>query len=109
MTLPAGRYNSFVQRFAYAIIVALLTFGASGLSALVISEPCTASEQPRGQDGSCPPTCVTCGCCSQAAEPVNHAAAGSLDSPVADISPLAPPLLKTHSRDILHVPKPHLA
>jgi len=59
-----------VRRFALAIIVALLTFSASGVYALVIAEPCTGYEQPGQDDGACPPTCVTCGCCAQAVEPV---------------------------------------
>ena len=107
-TQPNARIN-IVQRFALTIIVALLTFSAAGVSALVIAEPCTTYEQPGRDDGACPPTCVTCGCCAQAAEPVVIFAASSLALAVADISPLIPRLPKTSPRDILHVPKLRLA
>jgi len=56
-----------VRRFALVIIVAALTFSASGVSAFVTAEPCTGYEQSGQEDGRCPPMCVTCGCCVQAA------------------------------------------
>ena len=94
-----------VLRCVHFIIVAFLTFSASGISALVISEPCTGYEQRGREDGACPPTCVTCGCCAQAVEPVTIALAISVETPVDGISPLIPRLPITRSRDILHVPK----
>lgn len=94
-----------MRRFALAIIVALLTLSASGVSALVVGEPCTGYEQPGREDGACPPTCVTCGCCAQAAEPTTLPVTSSLESPVVGISPLLAPLPRTLSHDILHVPK----
>ena len=98
-----------VRRFALAIIVALLTFSASGVSASSLAEPCTGYEPPGSDDSACPPTCVTCGCCAQAAEPAIMPVASSLEAPVADISPVIPRVPKTSPRDILHVPKPRLA
>jgi hypothetical protein len=98
-----------VRRFALEIIVALLTFSASGAYALVIAEPCTGYEQPGQDDGACPPTCVTCGCCAQGAEPAVLAVGSSLDAPLTDVSPLIPRVLKTSPRDILHVPRLPLA
>ena len=94
-----------VQRFGLAIIVALLTFSASGAYALVIAEPCTGYEQPGQDDGACPPTCVTCGCCAQAVEPVAVVISATPDTPVADVSDFLPNLPRTTPRDILHVPK----
>jgi hypothetical protein len=94
-----------VRRFALAIVVALLTFTASGAYALVIAEPCTGYEQPGQEDGACPPTCVTCGCCAQAAEPAILLVGSSLEAPVTDVSPLIPRVPKANPRDILHVPK----
>jgi hypothetical protein len=91
------------------VLVALLTFSASGVSTLVIVEPCTSYEQPGHDDGTCPPTCVTCGCCAQAVEPAILVAATTIESPVAEITPIIPRPLKTTSRDILHVPKPRFA
>lgn len=102
-------YTWSVRRLAFAIIVALLTFTASGAYALVIAEPCTGYEQPGQEDGACPPTCVRCGCCTQAAEPAILTVASSLEVPVTIVSPLIPRVPKASPRDILHVPKPRLA
>jgi hypothetical protein len=98
-----------VQRFALAVIVALLTFSASGVYSLVIAEPCTAYEQPGQEDGACPPTCVTCGCCAQAAEPAALLLATSVEAPIAGIAPLVSRIPKTTPHDILHVPKLRIA
>jgi hypothetical protein len=94
-----------VRQLALAIIVGLLTFSASGVSALVVGEPCTGYEQPGREDGACPPMCVTCGCCAQAVEPAMLPVTSSLEAPVADISPLIPCLPGTRPSDILHVPR----
>ena len=103
----AGWYNPRVQRFALAIIVGLLTLSASGVSTLVAGEPCTGYEiTGQGEDdGACPPTCVTCGCCAQAAEPVGIAISSSLDIPVAHLIAVLPGIPRTDPLDILHVPK----
>lgn len=101
----APGYNRFVRRFVLAIIVGLLTLSATGVSSLVISEPCTGYELPGSDDGACPPTCVTCGCCAQAVETVMIVVATSPDIRVADVAGFLPNLLRTTPRDILHVPK----
>ncbi len=101
---PSGRLE-FVRRFALAIIVSLLTLSASGAYALVIAEPCTGYERPGQEDGACPPTCLTCGCCAQAAEPVSLPPATSPDVPIAEMVPLGPRVPLTHTDEILHVPK----
>jgi hypothetical protein len=95
-----------VRRILLAIVVGMLMLSASGLSALVVPEPCAGYEQAGRDDGGCPPTCVTCGCCAQAAEMVMLRTAVSPDAPIAAI--LAPPsrLPQARARDILHVPKP---
>jgi hypothetical protein len=98
-----------VRRLALTLVVALLTFSASGVYALVVAEPCASYEQPAQDDRSCPPMCVTCGCCAQAVEPVTLALDAVPDAPVAAIDFLLPPLPKTTPRDILHVPKPRFA
>jgi hypothetical protein len=94
-----------VRRFALALTVALLTFSASGVAALVISEPCTNTEPSAQDDGACPPMCVTCGCCAQAAEPAVFVIAQTLGSPVADVIPSIHRLQKANPQAILHVPK----
>jgi hypothetical protein len=94
-----------VRRLVLAIVVGLLTLSASGVSGLVIDEPCTGYELPGSDDGACPPTCVTCGCCAQAVEPVMLVIATSPDVRVADMASFLPDLPRTTPRDILHVPK----
>jgi hypothetical protein len=94
-----------VPRFALAVIVALLTFSASGVSALVVPEPCTGYEQPNQDDGACPPTCVTCGCCAHGVEPVALAVVASPDAAPTEITAFVFRLPRTRGRDILHVPK----
>jgi hypothetical protein len=100
-----------VRRFALAIIVGLLTLSASGVSTLIAGEPCTGYELTgQGEDdGACPPTCVTCGCCAQAVEAVALAVASSPDAPIADLCIALSDVLNADPRDILHVPKSVLA
>jgi hypothetical protein len=100
-----------VQRFAFAIIVGLLTLSASGVSMVIAGEPCTGFELTgQGEDdGACPPTCVTCGCCAQAAEPVAVAVSSSPDIRVSDLIAVLPRIPHTDPLDILHVPKLRLA
>ena len=98
-----------MQRFALAIVVALLTFTTSGVSALIVPEPCTAYEQPGQEDGACPPTCVRCACCARAAETVILQAEDSPEVTVAEILVATFRLASAQPRDILHVPKPRLA
>ena len=91
--------------FALTIIVALLTFSTSGVSALIVPEPCTGYEQPAQEDGACPPTCVRCGCCARAAETMVPQIEDSLGTTLAVFQSNTPPLLNTQPRDILHIPK----
>ena len=98
-----------MRRFALALIVTLLAFSASGVTALVVPEPCGTSEEAGGDDASCPPTCVTCGCCAQAAEPAGLTVAAIFESPVAVVTAPIPQRPLNNARDILHVPKLRLA
>jgi hypothetical protein len=94
-----------VRRFALAVFVALLTFSASGVSAMVVLEPCTGYEQPGQEDGACPPTCVTCGCCAQAVEPALLSITASPDAPLTELTAFVPRTPRNAARDILHVPR----
>ena len=96
-----------MRRFALVLLVGLLTFTSSGMSALILDEPCTGFEQTGADDAACPPTCVTCGCCAQGVEPVVLPVAGLPDLPPADIELLPHGLPEYQPRDILHVPKLH--
>ena len=100
-------YTSGVRRVAQFIVIALLTFGASGVWALVLDEPCRAYEQSGREDGACPPTCVTCACCAQAVEPAALLIATSPEPPIVEADETIASLPKTDPRDILHVPKLH--
>jgi hypothetical protein len=101
-----------VRRFALALVVGLLALSASGLSSLVVAEPCSAYElggQSGETDRDCPPTCVICGCCAQAVEPGVAVIASSPDAPVPLAVFLLPRYPDTDPRDILHVPRIALA
>jgi hypothetical protein len=93
-----------VRRFALAVLVALLTFSASGVSSLVVQEPCGFYEVD-GRDANCPPTCVTCGCCHQAVDVVLAVLPLSPHDVVTQATTSLPRLLKADPRGILHVPK----
>jgi hypothetical protein len=95
-----------VRQFVLALIVGLLTFSATGFPTLVAGEPCVGYEQPGSEDAACPPTCATCGCCAQAAEPAVALVTSSLEALVADVSPLLAHVSTTSPRGVLHVPKP---
>jgi hypothetical protein len=98
-----------VRRLSLAIIVALLSISVSGVSALVVTERCTTVERSSAEDDACPPTCITCGCCAQAAEPVMLDLKISPHAPTADIGLVIQTVPTTQPRDILHVPKHLLA
>jgi hypothetical protein len=98
-----------VARFAFGLLVGFLALSVSGVSSLMVYEPCSSYEQPGREDGTCPPICVTCGCCAQAADPTTLPMTSSPVDPVADVRPLIPGLPTANARDILHVPKQHLA
>jgi len=94
-----------VRQLLLAITACLLTLSASGVPSLMAGEPCTAIEQPGQSDTSCPPTCVTCGCCAQAVEPAMVVQAGSPDVPAADLEAILAGIPKADPHPILHVPK----
>jgi hypothetical protein len=102
-------YTKAVQRCGLVLCVALLTLSASGIPVLAIGEPCAGFERETTQDSSCPPTCVTCGCCAQSIEPVVLFVPSTQKPHVPDISPVVPRLPKSLPHDILHVPKVRLA
>lgn len=98
-----------VRRFALAVVVGLLAFSASGVSALVINEPCMGYELPGQDDGNCPPTCVTCGCCAQAIEPSPLPITEALPVPPFERRVVPVQYPKAPPSDILHVPRLLLA
>jgi hypothetical protein len=93
-----------VRRLAFVIIAGLLTFSASGAPGLLVLEPCT-NESAGDYDGTCPPTCLTCGCCARGVEPAAVALAATPDATVAHPAAILPGLPETDPRDILHVPR----
>jgi hypothetical protein len=95
-----------VRRFTFALIAGLLALSVSGVCSLVVNEPCTGYELSVSDDGACPPTCATCGCCAQAVDTVTVVVAALPDLPIAEIPVFLSRLPQTIQRDILHVPKP---
>ena len=94
-----------MRQFALALIVGLLSFSATGISAVLFEESCGFGESQAADERDCPPTCVTCGCCAQGIEPSVIIDAGSFDAPVAELLPAVYRLVKSEPRDVLHVPK----
>jgi hypothetical protein len=94
-----------VRHILRLLVVGLLMFSASGVSALAVDDACSLFEQSAGSDRDCPPTCVTCGCCAQAVEPGTFIVSLSLRVPAA--RPSAEPVRfpTTDPLDVLHVPK----
>ena len=94
-----------MRRLFLALIVALLTFSASGVTAAVVAESCSMIEQRETQHSDCPPMCVTCGCCVQAVEPADIVVYSTFEAPVGDPAIPEYRLIKFEPRDVLHVPK----
>jgi hypothetical protein len=101
-----------MRRALLLATLALLISDASGLSALVISEPCPIGVDESAPDTGCPAFCVrcTCACCTSSVE------SGSLISFAVESLPLLavvhPPRLVLPagpSAEIFHVPKPLLS
>ena len=92
-------------RLALALLCGMLILSLSGVTVLAVGERCSAFEQTSSDHDSCPPTCVTCGCCAQAVEP----AAVQVDA-TPKPSPVEPPPVVVQfpaasPPGILHVPK----
>ena len=100
-----------VRRFAIAVIACALALSASGAFSLILSEPCIGYELADGgqDDGACPPTCVTCGCCARAVELVMAAVAVSPDPVVTGVEAALPRFPNANPDPIPHVPKPLFA
>lgn len=94
-----------MQRFLLAVVVALLVVSASGVLTLVVLEPCTTSDVAGKDDGACPPTCVTCGCCARAVEVVSILVVTTPELITGDVRHPLPGQPQATSSDILHVPK----
>jgi hypothetical protein len=94
-----------MRRALLGLVAVLLSLSVSGVSGLVVAEPCTAFELPGTTDAACPPTCVTCGCCGQAVEPLTIALAASPDVRVTEIAAALPRFPTVDPQPIFHVPK----
>ncbi len=99
-----------VGRLTLVFVVALLSLSASGVQALVVPETCELYEQSGGaEDRDCSPTCVTCGCCGQAVEPLLFPLPFSPATQVGDLAGPSIVALTVAPADVLHVPKRILA
>jgi hypothetical protein len=94
-----------VPRIVLALVIGLLALSASGVESVFIQEPCGINEQSAREDGACAPTCVTCGCCARAIEPVGVAVVNDPGRPSPPAVTRPHDLLPTNPADVLHVPK----
>jgi hypothetical protein len=97
-----------LRRLAAAIIVALLVVCASNVSAVTLADPCTASQPTSTDQAVCPDTCGGCGWC-EIAEPVVPMVSCAPGSVLSTSDASLSRIPRLHPRDILHVPKSHLA
>ena len=93
-----------MRRLALALVIGLISFSTSGMATLFVPEACALFERA-GDDRDCPPTCVTCGCCGQAVEPVVIPIGSSPEHLLTHLALLPRRILDTIPADILHVPK----
>ena len=93
-----------MQRLFLLIVLGILAMDATGLEALVSSEPCS-SVQDTQPDGTCPALCVRCACCAQpiVLDSAVAIVATTIRQPVVDLSSHRIPV--TVPSKIFHVPK----
>lgn len=109
---PLADGDATIERLRQLLLVFLVSFlslGASGVPSLVVPEPCALDEAAGADEGICPPTCVVCGCCAQAAVPMPVTVVSTYHAPVAAHTQRHPLLPDYDPRKILHVPKAFLA
>lgn len=108
-TVVHGWYTIDVVRRAFFIVVlAVLIADASGISSLVVSDPCSVSANESAPDGGCPAFCVrcSCGCCASPIVPMPIVVfTGVALPPIVVPTPPHDPLPSGIPLDILHVPK----
>jgi len=97
-----------MRRSLFVALLVVLVGDASGLSSLLIQEPCAIAASESVPDSGCPAFCVrcTCACCAASIEqtsPCETAVAPVPPLPVAFASLLALPA--GERADILHIPK----
>lgn len=75
-----------------------------GAASLLVPEPCGAVERAT-DDGGCPPSCVTCGCCHQAIDVASVMPLLISPKPPREATEPLPSVSDRDPRDILHVPR----
>ena len=101
----AGWYNEDDVRHALRLLlVALLVFNASGAAELLETYDCPPGETSATHQ-TCPPTCVRCNCCFQAAEVTSVLPVISVSFALARFAAPHTALPHADDREILHVPK----
>ncbi len=94
----------FVRRFVFALFVVALSFSTSGLSSLLVPEPCAVGEIG-DTDSTCPPSCVTCGCCHRSVDVTRIEVTVARVREVAEPPTFRDTLRAATPREVLHVPK----
>jgi len=97
-----------VARSLFIFVFGLLVGQGTGLVALVEPEVCTDTCPGDDTQGTCPPLCADCTCCSHTSRTLAagpDVAAGPLPSASLPSAPEAPIPSSAEPRDILHVPR----
>jgi len=96
-----------MRRALFIAVLAILVSDASGVTSLIVPEPCALETSDSTPDGGCPAFCLRCACpCCVSA--VEHCAPVAI-STQAFVVPVPAPLLQHLPtgvvHDILHIPK----
>lgn len=98
----------YVRQILSVLTCFILSASFSGVSGLIVYEPCAVTESAPEDSDSCPPTCAQCGCCAQPVLPLDLPAERADDLEILSVIAATTFAPQFSPRDVFHVPKPAL-
>jgi len=97
-----------MRRALFLVALAILVCDASGITSLLVPEPCAIGTSDSTPDGGCPAFCVRCACpCCVSGVEHSVPVVISAQPFIVPVTVLSLEHLRTGAvRDILHIPKP---
>jgi len=96
-----------MRRALFIAVLAILVSDASGITSLIVPEPCALETSDSTPDGGCPAFCLRCACpCCVSS--VEHSVPIQISAPTFVVSAPAPSLQHLPTgvvHDVLHIPK----